>query len=251
MRNEHGLTPQQETFAVGLAAGEKQTDAYRAAYPRLKASAKTIAEKASRLAADSRVQARVKGLLAKTVVAHDKLAEIATREWSDISLADARELSGIHLYCCRYCWGKDFRYQRTAGEMEEAREAFELLPPKKRGNGFDEKGGIGYHAKRDPNPDCPECFGDGMRVVYFNDTRRLSRQAARLFAGVKETKDGLEVKVRSQDGALENLGRVSGVYEKDNKQKADPLTALLGRLNGNIFTPVPDAGKASAEDDDD
>ena len=58
-----GLTPQQELFAQGVAAGKTQADAYREAYP---ASSRwrpdNLHAKASNLAADDRVRARVTAL---------------------------------------------------------------------------------------------------------------------------------------------------------------------------------------------
>lgn len=45
--------------------------------------------------------------------------------------------------------------------------------------------------------------------------------------------------------ALELLGKVNGIFEKDNKQKADPLTSLLKTLQGNVVGPV-----GQTQDDD-
>ena len=46
---------------------------------------------------------------------------------------------------------------------------------------------------------------------------------------------------KSKLDAIEKLAKHLGVYEKDNQQKADPLTALLTRIasgNNNGFVPV-------------
>lgn len=59
------LTPKQETFACKIVEGMTQADAYRAAYSTAKMSDKTIWENASRLMADSKVQARVVELRAQ------------------------------------------------------------------------------------------------------------------------------------------------------------------------------------------
>ncbi|MFZ6813557.1 terminase small subunit [Undibacterium sp. Rencai35W] len=59
-KNEHGLTPQQEKFAQGLGAGLNQSAAYREAYPAsLTWADKTIWEKASVLAGNEKVKARL------------------------------------------------------------------------------------------------------------------------------------------------------------------------------------------------
>lgn len=53
------LTPQREVFAQAIAAGMRQSAAYRLAYRCAGSTAKTIHEQASRLAADDKVAARV------------------------------------------------------------------------------------------------------------------------------------------------------------------------------------------------
>lgn len=258
MRNEHGLTPQQEAFAVALAAGARQNEAFRAAYPRHRRSEKGLCEAASRLAAKPEVRARVDGLLANAVKVHEDVIARLNAEWSAIGYADARELTELRRNCCRYCWGLGFRYQRTAAEREGAYADWLKLSPKQKAKlgqlEFDERGGIGFHKHRAPNSECPECFGDGELDVFFKDTRRVSPAAARLYAGAKLTDKGMEVKLRSQDGALENLARAAGAYERDNRQKSDPLVALLKDLGGNVFAPVAGAalpGEAAEGDDDD
>ena len=56
------LTPKQEVFARKIVEGMTQADAYRSAYSCKRMTDKTIWENASRLMADSKVQARVKEL---------------------------------------------------------------------------------------------------------------------------------------------------------------------------------------------
>jgi hypothetical protein len=139
-----------------------------------------------------------------------------------IAQADVRELIEFRRTCCRYCWGKGFRYQRTAGEIEREREEFQALPDKlKKGKAFDLKGGDGYNAKRDPNPQCPECFGDGVGDAFVHDTRRISPDAARLYAGVKVTREGLEVKTHSAIDALVKIGHHLGMF-KDKVEHSGP-----------------------------
>jgi phage terminase small subunit len=65
-KNEWGLTPQQEKFAQEVASGKNLSDAYRAAYKVGKSKPETVNENASRVMADSKVAARVKGLQAKS-----------------------------------------------------------------------------------------------------------------------------------------------------------------------------------------
>lgn len=65
------LTKGQESFARYIVEGLNQTEAYRSAYPKNRSSDKTIWERASRLASDPQVMARIKELrdnLAKSTI---------------------------------------------------------------------------------------------------------------------------------------------------------------------------------------
>lgn len=86
--------------------------------------------------------------------------------------------------------------------------------------GFSEQGGEGYSLRLEPNIECPDCAGDGVGRVVVRDTRKLSRQSAALYAGVKDGKDGIEVKMHDKMAALDKMFRYHGLYESDNKQKA-------------------------------
>lgn len=204
------MTPKQEAFVMEYLIDLNATQAcIRAGY-----SEKT----AGRIGAENLQKPVIQAEIALAMAARAKRtlisADDVVRDLQTIAQADARELTEFRRLCCRYCFGAGFRYQRTAGEMETDREKWELLPAKRRaGKQFDEKGGIGYHGKKEPNRSCPECFGDGVGNVHINDTRKLSPAAARLFAGVKRTKDGLEVMTRDQDNALINVGRHLGVFK--------------------------------------
>jgi phage terminase small subunit len=58
----------------------------------------------------------------------------------------------------------------------------------------------------EPNPGCALCMGQGQVVTIFKNSR-----GRKLFAGVKKTKDGLEIKTRDQDAALKNLSAYLGM----------------------------------------
>jgi phage terminase small subunit len=154
--------------------------------------------------------------------------------------ADARQLVEFRRNCCRFCYGQQFRYQRTAGEMERDRALHERKREKAEDQGkpdpgeFDEQGGIGYHGKADPNPECPECFGDGIGEVFVHDTRKFSSEASTLYAGVKQTKDGLEIKLHSQDEALVNCGRHLGLF----KDKVELDATVRGSVTYKATIPT-------------
>ena len=168
-------------------------------------------------------------------------ADRVLREIAAVALADARELVEVKTGCCRCCYGDGHKYQRTVGEMNRDREAW--VEKGKNPAEFDEAGGIGFNPLLLPKDDCPICGGDGQARTVLKDTRHLSANAAALYAGAKQTKDGIEIKMHSKLDAIEKLAKHVGLYEKDNQQKADPLAALLARVasgNSNGFWPVQD-----------
>jgi phage terminase small subunit len=148
------------------------------------------------------------------------------KEWWKIVQADPNELVEHQRGCCRHCYGEGFRYQYTEGEMRKRRTAHDRHKPKP-GRGkqdkadaeawdadgaFELEGGIGFDPTRKPNPECPECVGDGVQRIVPKDTRLLSPEARALFAGVKVTKDGYEIKTHSKDRALENIAKHLGMF---------------------------------------
>ena len=173
-------------------------------------------------------------------------ADAVLRQAWDITFADERELVEIRVGCCRHCWGEGFKFQRSVAEFNKDRERFMLdqrmgKAPKE--DEFDEKGGIGYDPLKPPHPGCTECRGDGYARDVVKDTRYLSPQAAALYAGVKRTKDGMQVLMHNKEAFAEKLWKHLGLYERDNQQKVDPLSALLNRIaagNANGFKPVQD-----------
>lgn len=139
------------------------------------------------------------------------------RELYRVATADPRHLMEYHRGACRYCHGLNFQYQRTPSEYEADFADYLILrermaKPDPMGINFPMKGGIGYTPKRPPHPDCPECFGDGVGYELIRDTRTLTPDAARLFAGVQRTKDGLKILTRSQDKAIELAGKTIGLW---------------------------------------
>lgn len=166
-------------------------------------------------------------------------ADAVLLEIANVAMADARELVEVKTGCCRCCYGEGHKWQRTVGEMNRDREAW--VEKGKNPAEFDEAGGIGFNPLLLPKDDCPICGGDGQSRTVLKDTRHLSPRAVALYAGAKQTKEGIEVKMHSKLDALEKLAKHLGLYEKDNQQKTDPLATLLARVasgNGNGFAPV-------------
>jgi len=91
MRRE--LTGQQEKFALGVASGKTQADAYREAYPRSKDwKGSTLYEAASRLMANSKVYARVEELKNRITETGIASAARVLQEASRLALFDPRKL---------------------------------------------------------------------------------------------------------------------------------------------------------------
>lgn len=143
-----------------------------------------------------------------------------------IAFADPRKLMEFRRRCCRHCYGVGFQYQYTASELEQVRASWAASPKKTR-KPFYELGGPGFDAKLPPHPDCPECFGEGVGDAYFHDTSRVPPDVAALYAGVKVTKDGIEVKLHSQTEALLALGKHLGLFVEKHEIKLPEGTGVL------------------------
>lgn len=167
--------------------------------------------------------ARVKEGLAK--VEADEA--FVLRQWIDIVKADTNEIVQHRRGCCRYCHGLGGQYQRTQGERDRDYQAWQASP-QALAEDFDEQGGVGYDATHDPNPQCMECFGEGVSDIHIADTRDLSPGARALLAGIKQTKDGIEVKFHSKDKALELLARHLGMLK--DKVEVEGTLGLVERL---------------------
>lgn len=189
--------------------------------------------KASKMLARPHVRAAIDKAIAERAERTRISADQVVAEWEAIARADAGELSEYRRESCRYCWGIGHRYQHTPAEMERRRGEYDRMsadacksPDAKPIQAFDEMGGVGFNPHREPNPDCPECFGEGVGRPHYHDTRHLSADGRALFAGVKVTKDGIEIKTHSKDRALEALGRHLGMDKK--------LLELTGKDGGPI-----------------
>lgn len=96
--NEHGLTAQQEAFAVAAAACSSLSDAYRSAYKSSRMTAKQIHEEASKLASNPKVAQRIRALqgaaselsILNSARVLDEIAMLAHSDVSGIMHPDGR-----------------------------------------------------------------------------------------------------------------------------------------------------------------
>lgn len=176
--------------------------------------------------------------------------KVLARMWA-IATAPAAELIELRRGCCRYCWGKNHQYQRTPREMAEAIRDYERAQAMAQAKGeaftqeFSTGGGIGFDPRLDPNSKCPECHGQGVEVVFPKDTRDMSPEAKLLYAGVKTTQHGLEIKTHDQAGMLVNVGKHLGMFTERHMHGNDPENPMPGQMN--VFV-VP--AKKPTEDDE-
>lgn len=180
-------------------------------------SAKNARTTASKLLASPNIQAAIaerKRLLAEQAAGLvDVDAKRVLREWAEIAVGDSTEIVTVRRLNCRHCYGFAFRYQYTDAEYAKGTaEAMDL------GQDLDRfKGGNGYVYVRDPNPDCPECCGEGVEDVHIKDFRKLTPAQRKMIAGVKQGKHGIEIQWRDQDGALKNLAQYLGLLVNKNE----------------------------------
>jgi phage terminase small subunit len=178
-------------------------------------SEKSAYSQGQRLLKFPEVAARITELQAE-IAEEIKLDRVAiAQRWAELALAAPNELPSIITSACRWCHGDDHQYQwKTEREFMKAVEVFLETDPDKRVGEEppSDAGGYGYSWKLQPHEDCPECQGLGTQRVAFRDTTKLSPGAAALFAGVKETQYGLEIKMHDQMKALESLAKHLGMF---------------------------------------
>lgn len=234
------LTTKQEKFAQHYAANRNGAAAYRHAYDVHPATkSETVERKATEVLAVQRVMDRIDELQ-NIQAAHSEpllTRDAAHAAWMAIATADPRELIGLRVGCCRYCWGPGHAYQWRLREYTEA-----LAKAEKTGTCDlpDPAGGFDFNHTKDPNPDCPECRGEGLERVVPRDTNKLSKQALLLYGGVKAKRDGIEIVMADRQKALEHACRISGVY--DDKVR---LSGAIETMNRTVQMEATDPKEAA------
>lgn len=162
--------------------------------------------------------------------------------------ADPRDLMEYYRGSCRYCHGVGHQYHRTPAEFARDLEEYLKTPEGGRdpaGLRFPVLGGVGFRKRAHPHPDCPECEGEGVGYSFVKDTRYLPRAAARLFAGIKETKDGLEIKTRKVDKLVELAMKQLGMLAEKAEGSAEgdgepvPVAVTFEVVSGRKSNPNP------------
>lgn len=170
-------------------------------------------------------------------------ADEVLRRWWLLYTADARELIQIHWVNCRYCWGRNHRYQFRDHELLELERQFNEVNdklPREKQKTFNDEGGGGFDGDKEPcrgpvainrmvasglsnvpepnnDHNCPGCDGRGEKSIWLNDSRYYSPAAALLYEGVKVSKDGsVELKLRDRQAAGETIAKHLGMFVNRN-----------------------------------
>lgn len=192
---------------------------------------KSASVTASQLLANPNVFSQVEKLKKEIAERNGLTIDLLIKDWMALAHTDVRRLTGVHYYCCRFCYGLEFGYQRTPNEMKLARERHEQKEAEKKlaiagyqEKEFDEEGGVGFDDKKDPHPDCPECNGRGVRTFEICDTRLLNPDEALMLLGVECIKGDIKVNVVDRIKALDALSKHMKFYEADG--------------DGNLIPPI-------------
>lgn len=249
------LNTRQGAFVREYLLSGNATDAYRkAGYSPTGAEAG-----AARLLGNVRVAAAIAAGRAKITARAEakfnlKLDDILGTLAHQIT-ADRNQLVQHRIGACRYCHGIEHRFQwRTPREFSEAVEQHMLKGEAYQANhpAPDNEGGYGYNRTADPHPGCPECDGLGIGFIILADTTKLPPEALILFEGIKETRDGIEIKMPDRTKALELLGKHLGLADKTRDDSTNAFAqAIRGiSLRGSAM-PIGPAARALPDPDDD
>jgi phage terminase small subunit len=218
--NRSQLTPQQELYCVTLVENGNRGFAYRRAYNvGVATKPGTIWTECKRLENNPAVVRRLNELrdaaAALSTVSKQRLIQFL---WDRI-MADRRDVVNHVRRCCRRCYGEGHQYQ-WKDEMEFALSLAAVIDfngplpgdsPLRKELPTDE-GGYGFDPHREPEPTCdsPDCMGDGFGKTVISDTTQLSGSAALIYEGVKETAQGIEVKLADRNADMAQLAKLLG-----------------------------------------
>lgn len=229
-----GLPPKQATFVQEYLVDLNGTQAaIRAGY-----SKATADSQASRLLTNVKVQAAIKAAKAKRAETTAITAEMVLARYWMIATANPNDLVQFRRVNCRFCYGDDHAYQWKDDEeflraVRAAKANDDPVPT--------DEGGYGFAPNLHPHPKCPRCHGEGYGESFAQDTRNLNPQAQALYAGVKETKEGLEIKMHDQLKALDNVARHLGMFNDKLTLKGDaenPLALLIQQMGASSLPVV-------------
>lgn len=244
-----GLNPRQRRFADFYLISLNASDAYRkAGYTGNDAVAGV---EGHRLLKHPKVVSYIAKRQAELQNKLEITQERVLQYWWDVATVNVNELVEYRRNCCRHCWGVGFSYQWTTEGYDRATRKHLLDCTKAEARGKpapeppDGAGGDGFDRNREPNPECPECAGDGYGYPHYHDSRRLSPQATLLYDGVKITKEGIEVLKLDRAKAMDNVARHLGMFKE--KLEVDVSVTSTAELEAVYNTEVERARARALE----
>mgnify|MGYP000871786446 FL=1 len=185
---------------------------------------------------------KIQGFIDKALTERAERTEITAdkvlRRWWDIATADPNDIIHLRRGCCRHCYGIGYQYQwRDEEEYQQAvGQAIKRAKEDETPAIPSAAGGYGFNRLLDPNESCPYCLGEGNPELHLADTRKLTGKARLLYAGIKQTQAGIEIKFQDQGKALENVARHLGMFI-DKHELSGPGGGAL-----NIVSSIPRPG---------
>ncbi len=243
------LTIKQEAFAVAISNGIPKNAAYRQIYDCSSMKDASVITSASKLLRNNRVASRIAALRDRAAdAAGFGAADVIKQLWGVVN-ANSDELTSYQRVNCRHCHGVEHNHQWIDGEEFAHAVAVVMSanasakPNQKQKPLPNDEGGYGYRLAGHTNEHCPKCQGEGTERLYIADTRKLSPNARMLYAGVRKTKEGIEIKQHDKMTALLALA-------KHFKVIGDGGTSVTVNANSSASaTAVPEAAlPVSAQD---
>lgn len=147
--------------------------------------------------------------------------------WAQMIAWDANELSRMWVHCCPVCWAQNVPAQSTITAIYQERLKWEDNESKLeatvegyRARPFPEDKYEEWDKRKEPNPDCPNCHGNGFSEVVYGDTKNLSPIGKIMYNGVTVGKGGVNFILMSKENALKNLATALELFrEKQDEQE--------------------------------
>jgi phage terminase small subunit len=179
------------------------------------------------IGAENLTKPNIQSIIAKHIDARGQKASITQtmvleRLWM-IATANPNELIEYRRGCCRYCFGVGHQYQ-----WKDDEELLEAVSNSVDPDTVTDEGGYGFDPTIKPHPKCSSCHGEGFGSVHAHDSRTVSPAALALYAGVKQTKEGFEIKMHDQLAALDKVAKHLGMF---SDKSSSPLDDEMKRLN--------------------
>jgi len=159
-----GLTDKQRVFCEHYYRYRNGTQAYKFAFDVVKMTYDMCRQEGARLLALPHIQVALKERY--KLGSAETGVDIAwlLNHFMTIAMADPRELIGLKVGCCRFCWGEGHGYQWREREYLEqlAKVEWEIVCARRDRQpieGFrypDLAGGLDYNATAPPHPSCPQ-----------------------------------------------------------------------------------------------